>query len=91
MTIVWEQRIIEVFNNGWKMNVAMLAQRSFRAKHSPFGCWSGQRSAGPSGGARTNKVAGCAQDGSGSSSFPKGTKIFFNILTTGAALPVCVG
>lgn len=61
------------------MNVAMLAQRSFRAKHSPFGCWSGQRSVGPSGGARRNKVSGCAQDGSGRSSFPKGTKIYFNI------------
>lgn len=46
---------------------------------------------GPSGGARTNKVAGSAHNGSGSSSFPKGTKILSIFLRAGAALPVCVG
>ena len=46
---------------------------------------------GPSGGARTNGVADGAQDGSGHSSFPKGTEIFSVFLTAGTALPVCVG
>lgn len=46
---------------------------------------------GPSGGASTNRGGDGAQDGSGHSSFPKGTEIFSVFLTAGTAWPACVG
>lgn len=59
------------------MGVVVLEQSPLEPSGHPLDA-AGGRSLGPSGGARTNGVAGGTQDSSGSSSMPKECRNIFN-------------